>query len=102
MGQARERQVDEACSGKSRDATNNAGNATGETRHAGDKAANGQAEHAPRAATETRTAEHSAGPVAKSTAAEANADAAFYAASEAGTGNEAGAAFESVDTAGAK
>jgi hypothetical protein len=64
------------------------------------KTIDGQAEHAPCATTEARATEHSAGSVAKSTAAEADANAAFYAACE--TGAEADAAFESVDSASAE
>jgi hypothetical protein len=46
--------------------------------------------------------EHSAGAFAKSTAAEADANAAFNAAHETHTGNEADAAFESIDSASAE
>ena len=73
---------------KSRDAANNAGNAsveTGDTSgtgHAGDKTINRQTEHAPCAATEAWTTQHSAGTFAESTAAEAHANAAFYPAAE--------------------
>ena len=96
--------MDEACSGKSRDATNNAGNPA-RTWYTGDKTIARKAEHAPCATTETRTAEYSASAFAKSTAAEADAcaeasaDAAFHAACETDTGNEAGAALESVYSA---
>jgi hypothetical protein len=100
--------VDEAYASKSRDAANNSGNASNETRdtacarHAGDKTIDGQAEHAPCATTEARAAQHSAGAVTQSAAAEADANAAFYPADETGSGGEAGAAIESVDSARAE
>jgi hypothetical protein len=97
--------VDQANSSKSRGAAHNTGNAADETGtsrtwYAGDKTVHREAEHTSCAPTETRTAEHSTGADAEST--EADADAAFYAARETDTGNEAGSAFESVDSARAK
>lgn len=98
----------EACPGKSWDAANDAGNAPVETRnaartrHAWDKPIDGEAEHAPRATTKARATEYSAGTVAKSTAAEADANAAFYPACQTGSGGETDSAFESVDTARAE
>lgn len=94
--------MDQASAGKSRDAANNTGNAAVETwnaartQHTGDKAIHRQAEHASCTTAETRAAEHSTGAVTKSAATEADADPTFYATSETNTGNEAGAAFESV------
>ena len=76
--------MDKAYAGKSWYATNYAWRAaleaggTPSTRHAGDEAIDGEAEHASCAATETRAAEYSAGTVAKSTTAETDANAAFY------------------------
>ena len=100
--------MDQANVGKSRDAANYTGNASVETRnatrtrHAGDKTINRKAEHASCATTETWTAKHSAGAVAEPTATEADADAAFYATSETGSGGETDAAFESVHSARAE
>jgi hypothetical protein len=108
MGQARERQVDKSNPGKSRDATNHTGNASVEARdtsgvgHARNKTINRQAEHASGTTAEARATEHSAGAIAKSTTAEADANAAFNAAHETRTGNEADAAFESIDSASAE
>jgi hypothetical protein len=100
--------VDEAYAGKSRSAANNTGNASVETRDttragdARDKTINRQAEHASRATAEAGATEHSASAFAKSTAAEADANAAFYTADETGSGGETGAAFESLDSASAE
>ena len=98
--------MDKAYAGKSRDAADDTGNASVEARdtsgtgNAGDKTIDRQAEHAPCAATEAWATQHSASAFAKSAAAEADANATFYAAGE--TGNEANAAFESVDSADAE
>jgi hypothetical protein len=99
--------VDQASAGKSRNAANNAGNAphetgTSRTWYAGDKTVDRQTKHASCTTTETWTAEHSTGAVAEPAATEADADAAFYATGETDTGNEAGAAFESVHPASAE
>ena len=94
--------------GKSRSAANNTGNASVDTRDAtragdaGDKTINGQAEHASCTTAEAGATEHSASAFAKSTAAETDADAAFSTADETGSGGETGAAFESLDSAGAE
>jgi hypothetical protein len=96
--------VDKAHPGKSRSAANNTGNAPVETRDAaragdaGDKTINRQAEHASCATAEARATEHSAGAFAKSTAAEADSNAAFYTADETGSGTQADDAIESVDS----
>ena len=97
--------MDKTRARESRDAADNTRNATDEARtsrtgYAGDKTVDGEAEHASCATAEARATEYSAGTFAKSTAAEADADAALYATSEAYAGNEAGAAFESVHSAG--
>jgi hypothetical protein len=99
--------VDQASAGKSRNAANNAGNAphetgTSRTWYAGDKTVDGEAEYTSCATAEARAAEHSTGAAAEPAATEAYADAAFYATSETDTGNEAGAAFESVHSARAE
>jgi hypothetical protein len=99
--------VDQAYAGKSRHAANNTGNAANETGtsrtwYARDKTVDRQTKHTSCTTTETWTAEHSTGAVTKSTATEADADAAFYATSETDTGNEAAAAFESVHPARAE
>ena len=100
--------MDKANPSKSRSAANYTWRAAVETRDAaragdaGDKTINRQAEHASCATAEARATEHSAGAFAKSTAAEADANAAFNAAHETHTGNEADAAFESIDSASAE
>jgi hypothetical protein len=84
--------VDKAYAGKSRDAADHPWRAaveTGDTSgtgKAGYKTINRQAEHASCATTEAGATEHSAGAFAKSTAAEADANAAFYPADETGSG----------------
>jgi hypothetical protein len=84
--------MDKASTVKSWDAANYTWRAaletgdTSGTRHARDEAIDGQAEHASCATTEARATEHSAGTVAKSTAAETDANAAFYPADETGSG----------------
>jgi hypothetical protein len=101
--------VDKANPGKSRDAADHTGNASFETRdttrsgHArNNKTVYRQAEHAPCATTEARATQCSTGAFAKSTAAEADTNAAFNAAHETHTGSEADAAFESIDSASAE
>ncbi len=90
--------------GKSRSAANYTWRAAVETRDAaragdaGDKTINRQAEHASCATAEARATEHSAGAFAKSTAAEADSNAAFYTADETGSGTQADDAIESVDS----
>jgi hypothetical protein len=96
--------VGETCPGKSRSAANDAGNTSFETRDtaragdAGDRAINRQAEHASCATAEARATQYSASAFAKSTAAEADANAAFYTADETGPGTQADDAIESVDS----
>jgi len=101
--------VDKANPGKSRDATKHTGNASVEARdttragHArNNKTVYRQAERASGTTAEARATQCSTGAFAKSTAAEANANAAFNAAHETHTGNEADAAFESIDSASAE
>jgi hypothetical protein len=100
--------VDEAYAGKSRDTANDAGNASVEARdtsgtgNARDNTIDRQAEHASCATTEAWATEYSAGTVAESTAAETDANAAFYPADETGSGGQAYAAFESIDSASAE
>jgi hypothetical protein len=72
--------VDKAYAGKSRDAADHPWRAAVET---GDTSVAG---HASCATTEAGATEHSAGAFAKSTAAEADANAAFYPADETGSG----------------
>ena len=84
--------MDKAYAGKSRDTANDTGNASVEARdtsgtwNAGYKIINRQDEHASCATTAAGATEHSAGAFAKSTAAEADANAAFYPADETGSG----------------
>lgn len=97
MGHARERQVDETCSRKSGNAADSTGNASG-TGLAGNKTGSGEPEHASCATTQAWAAQHSA--CAESAATKTGA--AFHAAHETGSGNEADDAFESVNSAGAR
>ena len=84
--------MDKAYAGKSRDAANYTWRAAVEARdtsgtgNAGDKTINRQTEHASCATTAAGATEHSAGAFAKSTAAEADANAAFHPADETGSG----------------
>jgi len=100
--------VGETYPGKSRSAANNTGNASVETRDttragdARDKAINRQAQHASCATAEAGATEHSASALAESTAAETDSNTTFYTADETGSGGETGAAFESLDSAGAE
>src|ERR1700722_15955750 len=94
----------ETCPGNSRSAANYTWRAaletgdTSDTGDAGDKTINRQAEHASGTTAEARATGHSASAFAKSTAAETDANAAFYTADETGSGGETGAAIESVDS----
>jgi hypothetical protein len=100
--------VDKTNPSKSRDAANHTGNASFETRdttragHTRNKTINRQAEHASGTTAKARATQCSTGAFTKSTAAEADANAAFHAAHETHAGNEADSAFESIDSASAE
>jgi hypothetical protein len=100
--------VGETYPGKSRSAANYTWRAaletgdTSDTGDAGDKTINRQAEHASGTTAEARATEHSASAFAKSTAAETDANAAFYTADETGSGTQADDAIESVDSTSAE